>query len=391
MNKMKKSISTKVNLAGIYVHIPFCIKKCSYCNFFSITDLSYTDSFMEALMQEMSLIRKDSLQFDTLYIGGGTPSLLGISLVNQIIDTAHQFFKMLPDTEITMEINPGTVNLDRLKGYRDAGVNRLNIGVQSFQLENLKFLGRLHSSREAKQVIKQAQQAGFANIGIDLIYGIPNQTPKAWLDDLKTATDMAPDHLSCYMLTYESETPLARNLQSGRFRPMSESLVANLFETTINFLNESGYVHYEISNFERSTSNESESKRSRHNQKYWLLAPYLGLGPSAHSFIEPVRWWNCRSVNNYIQKLEAGRLPLEDSEVLTSEQNMLEAIYLGLRQADGIDINGFNRRFGVHFINKFETTIADLKKERLITMTRNRCALTRKGMLFLDTIASMFL
>ena len=151
-------------------------------------------------MQEMSLMRKDSLRFDTLYIGGGTPSLLGVRPVNQIIRAAHQFFAMLADTEITMEINPGTVNPDRLKGYHDAGVNRLTIGVQSFQWEHLKFLGRLHSSREAKNAIKQAQRAGFVNIGLDLIYGIPGQTPKAWVDDLKTATDMGPDHLSCYML-----------------------------------------------------------------------------------------------------------------------------------------------------------------------------------------------
>ena len=155
-------------------------------------------------------------------------------------------------------------------------------------------------------------------------------------------------------------------------------------------MNDAGYVHYEISNFARSTSNEVEPKRSRHNQKYWSFVPYLGLGPSAHSFIEPVRWWNYRSVKNYIQELEAGRLPLEDREVLTSEQRMIEAIYLGLRQADGININGFHRRFGVHFTDIFEKTIADLKKRGFITMTRNRCALTRKGMLFLDSIASMF-
>jgi oxygen-independent coproporphyrinogen-3 oxidase len=391
MNKMKKSISRREDVAGIYVHIPFCVKKCAYCDFFSITDLSYSDNFIEALMHEMSLIRKDSLQFDTLYIGGGTPSLLGVRPVNQIIRAVHQFFEMLADIEITMEINPGTVNLDRLKGYHDAGINRLNIGVQSFQLENLKFLGRLHSNREAKTAIKQARQAGFVNIGLDLIYGIPGQTPEAWLDDLKTATDMEPDHISCYMLTYEPATPLARNLQNGRFRPMPEDLVADLFAITITFLNDAGYIHYEISNFERSTSGESESKRSRHNQKYWLLAPYLGFGPSAHSFIEPVRWWNCRSVNKYIQQLKAGRLPLEDREKLSSEQHMLEAIYLGLRQADGIDINGFHRKFGVNFINKFEKAIADLKKERLITITPSRCGLTRKGMLFLDTVASMFL
>ena len=387
---MKTYIPTQEDPAGIYVHIPFCIKKCSYCDFFSITDLSYTDNFIRALIQEMSMIRKDSLQFDTLYIGGGTPSLLGVRPVNQIISAAQQFFEMLPDTEITMEINPGTVNLDRLQGFRDAGVNRINVGVQSFQLENLKFLGRLHSSKDAERVIKQAQQAGFVNIGLDLIYGIPGQTPKAWLNDLKTATDLGPDHLACYMLTYEAGTPMARNLQTGRFRPVPEGLVANLFETTISFLNDAGYVHYEISNFARSTSNEFEPKKSRHNQKYWSFVPYLGLGPSAHSFIEPVRWWNYRSVKNYIQELEAGRLPLEDQEVLTSEQRMIEAVYLGLRQADGININGFHRRFGVHFTDLFEKTIADLKKRRFITMTRNRCALTRKGMLFLDSIAPMF-
>ncbi len=377
--------STQSQPAGLYVHIPFCIKKCPYCDFYSITDLSLKETFIGALMQEMHMNCDVSLKFDTLYIGGGTPSVFGAKQVDAIIEKAYRLFKILPDTEITIEINPGTVKLDKLKGYKSSGINRINIGVQSFQDKNLSFLGRIHSSIDAKLAIKWARKAGFDNIGLDLIYGIPGQSEKTWLLDLKKAVEFGPEHLSCYMLTYEQGTPLDKERQKGGLNPMDDSLVCNLFETTIEFLSTCGYAQYEISNFAQSSSN-----KSRHNWKYWSFIPYMGFGPSAHSFLESERCWNCRSVKRYIKDLNTGKMPVEEREVLSKEQRMIEAICVGLRKTEGIDIDIFNKKFGVSFNRIFGEIINNLKEKGYIQFAQNRCSLSIKGMLFLDSITSMF-
>lgn len=377
--------STQSQPAGLYVHIPFCIKKCPYCDFYSITDLSLKETFIGALMQEMHMNCNVSLKFDTLYIGGGTPSVFGAKQVDAIIEKAYRLFKILPDTEITIEINPGTVKLDKLKGYKSSGINRINIGVQSFQDKNLSFLGRIHSSIDAKLAIKWARKAGFDNIGLDLIYGIPGQSEKTWLLDLKKAVEFGPEHLSCYMLTYEQGTPLDKERQKGDLNPMDDSLVCNLFETTIEFLSTCGYTQYEISNFAQSSSN-----KSRHNWKYWSFIPYMGFGPSAHSFLESERCWNCRSVKRYIKDLNMGKMPVEEREVLSKEQRMIEAICVGLRKTEGIDIDIFNKKFGVSFNRIFGEIINNLKEKGYIQFAQNRCSLSIKGMLFLDSITSMF-
>lgn len=372
--------------AGLYVHIPFCIKKCPYCDFYSITDTSFKPAFIGALMQEISMVCKVPFLFDTLYFGGGTPSVFEPRDIGQIIKTVHKSFNILPGAEITIEVNPGTVKHEKLKSYRSSGVNRINIGVQSFQDTHLNFLGRIHSGKDAEFCIKAAQNAGFENIGLDLIYGIPGQRKQSWLFDLQRAVEFEPEHLSCYMLTYESGTPMDRDRQKGLFRPQDDHLVTDLFETTVEFLNTHGYVQYEISNFARSIS-----KRSRHNQKYWSSVPYIGLGPSAHSFIEPERSWNHRSVIKYIKDLDTGRRPLEEKEVLTKEQQMIEAVYLGLRRTDGIHIDDFDKKFHVSFTKIFGKVIKDLEEKKLIKIYQNHCKLTCKGMLFLDSITGMLI
>jgi oxygen-independent coproporphyrinogen-3 oxidase len=377
--------------AGLYVHIPFCLRKCRYCDFYSISDLSQTSGFLAALKQEMQLNSGTPLVFDTLYIGGGTPSVLAPEAIGQIIETASRYFSIAFDAEITLEVNPGTVTFDNLSEYRKFGVNRLNIGVQSFDDNNLRFLGRLHSGSDARLSIEWARRAGFDNIGLDLIFGLPGQDKTNWLGDLTAAVDIEPEHLSCYMLTCEPGTPLGRDVKTGRIRLAAEGVVLDLFNTTIHFLTARSFLHYEVSNFARMAGPNHEPRTSRHNLKYWTFAPYIGLGPSAHSFIEPERYWNHRSVATYVRQIKAGRSAMAKKESLTKEQMMIEAIYLGFRTARGIDLDEFQAKSGINFTQTFDKTIAEFETRGMIKMNEGHCALTRKGLLFIDSIASMFI
>jgi putative oxygen-independent coproporphyrinogen III oxidase len=375
---------------GLYIHIPFCEKKCFYCDFYSVTDRSQIPLFLAALQKEMQLASPVSLVFDTLYIGGGTPSVLETDDVARIIASAFKYFRILPEAEVTMEVNPGTVTPQELTNYRHSGVNRLNIGVQSFQAENLRFLGRIHTVDQALLSLNWARQAGFANVGLDLIYGLPAQKQTNWLDDLARAVDISPEHLSCYMLTRESGTPLDKEVAADRVRLAGEDTLRGLFETTIDYLTAHGFLHYEVSNFARLAETIDSPWKSRHNSKYWSLAPYIGLGPSAHSFIEPERYWNHKSVQTYIRKLQAGKLPVAEKEKLTREQLLMEAIYLGFRTTRGIDLAGMRQKFGIDFLTYFAGVIADFEKEGFLKITETHCALTVQGMALLDSITAAF-
>jgi oxygen-independent coproporphyrinogen-3 oxidase len=376
--------------AGLYVHIPFCLRKCCYCDFYSISDLSQTSGFLAALKREMQMNSGTPLVFDTLYIGGGTPSVLPPEAIGQIIETACRYFSIASDAEKTLEVNPGTVTLENLSEYRKFGVNRLNIGVQSFDDNNLRFLGRIHSGRDARLSVEWAYRAGFDNIGLDLIFGLPGQDKINWLSDLIQAGNLEPEHLSCYMLTCESGTPLDREVKTGRIHLAAEGMVLDLFDTAIHFLTNHDFLHYEVSNFARMAGPNHEPRTSRHNLKYWSFAPYIGLGPSAHSFIEPERYWNHRSVATYVRQIEAGKSAMAEKERLTKEQMMIEAIYLGFRTTQGIDLDMFKAKFNNSFSQTFDKTIAELETRGMIKLSERHCALTRRGLPFLDSIASMF-
>jgi len=382
--------------AGLYIHIPFCFKKCPYCDFYSITDPSLQPRFRDALISEMNMVEKNGLVYDTLYIGGGTPSVLDDAVLKKVIDTAGQCFNILSDAETTLEVNPGTVTMRQLKNYRQAGINRISIGIQSFNPENLGFLGRIHSVQEAENAVKWAQKAGFENIGLDLIYGIPGQTDKLWLKDLQTAVDLRPQHLSCYMLSYEPGTPLHMDLQNRAFTPLPEQRICELYEIAVMFLNTHHYVQYETSNFARKDAGSRGTQSvltyaSRHNMKYWNFVPYTGLGPSAHSFMDQKRLWNHSSVEKYIEELSAGRLPRAGEELLNREQQWMENVYLGLRQTKGIAVDAIEKKFGINFNARYAGVIADLEEKGLIKSSKERCALTSRGMLYLDSIAAMFI
>ncbi len=335
--------------AGLYLHIPFCKAKCPYCDFISTTDLDLMPDFLAAMELEIKLRATDTFSFDTLYLGGGTPSLLRGEEVARLLGVLRNHFRVSSDTEITLEGNPGSLTPARLAAYLQAGVNRLNIGVQSFQDVHLRLLGRRHSAVQARSVIQEARSAGFTNIGLDLIYGLPGQTAEVWKRDLDLAVAAAPEHLSCYLLTFETGTRFDIRRRRGELKPQEDAAQAELFQLTRDHLDGAGYSGYEISSFARRTSPGGPDLRSRHNRKYWNHAPYLGLGPAAHSYRHPARSWNEKGLRRYIKRLAAGELPVADSEILTPTQERMEVIMLALRQAGGLDREAWAKRFGERF------------------------------------------
>ncbi len=375
---------------GIYVHIPFCLRKCRYCDFYSTTDLSYRKPFVQALLHEITKTPANALTFDSLYIGGGTPSVLELDQIKQIVNHVKDNYRLLVQSEITLEINPGVIAKTHLLGYRDCGINRINIGVQSFQQVNLDFLGRIHTVAQTHNLMEMAVEAGFANIGIDLISGLPEQTKESLLADLRQAVAYRPHHIACYTLTYEPKTILGRDYQLGRVLALNDKRIAELFRTTQHFLAENGYQQYEISNYARISNNDYGHYRSRHNQKYWSMVPYVGLGPAAHSFTGNIRYWNMASIQDYLNRLHDNRLPIDDFEWLTLQQQMMESLYLGLRTCDGIVIDSFQKKFEVNFETLFGEPVKDFQMRGYLYKDDRVCKLTPQGMLLLDSITDAF-
>lgn len=371
--------------AGLYFHIPFCKHKCPYCDFYSVTGLDHIAAFVVALQHETTLRAIPEMTVNTVYFGGGTPSLLPPDAVGDLLATVKTCFHLLTNAEVTLEANPGAVSGDELARLREVGVNRLNIGVQSFQDDALRFLGRIHDRAEAIAVIDQARSAGFDNLGLDLIYGLPGQTVSDWEEDLEQALTCRPEHLSCYILTFESGTPMTRDLQAGRVLPPDEARVVELFETTAAFLTERGYDHYEISNFARTPD-----FRSRHNLKYWHFEPYLGFGPSAHSYRDKTRSWNLADLVIYNQRLSQDRRPEGGHEVLSEEQQVLEALLLGLRLKEGFSIVDFEQRFHLSVQATFGRLLNQLSEEGCLADRPGHCALTVRGMRYHNSISARF-
>ena len=327
-----------------------------------------------------------SLLFDSVYFGGGTPSVIPPTGIHQILEACRSKFNLLADAEITLEINPKTVDRKSLLEYRQAGVTRVNIGVQSFNDHHLAFLGRLHDQHDAADAIRWARHAGYDSLGLDLIYGIPGQTTESWLSDLEKALEFMPDHLSCYLLTYEPGTPLHVDLREKKIRKMPEKHAARLFLKTDSHLKKCGYEHYEISNFAGKKNEFAPFGRSKHNQKYWNFAHYIGFGPAAHSFNGYERSWNCRSLEEYIRQLALEKRPLAGKETLSRDQQALEAIYLGLRKREGILVESFEKMTGIPFFSTFSEAITPLLKQKMIQVTTESCSLTADGMLFHESI-----
>jgi oxygen-independent coproporphyrinogen-3 oxidase len=371
--------------AGLYFHFPFCKHKCPYCDFYSVTTLEDMAAFLSALQQEIVLRADPQMAVNTVYFGGGTPSLCSPAAVSNLMSAVQTHFNLHANAEVSLEANPGAVSRDDLVHLRATGVNRLNIGVQSFRDDALRFLGRIHNRVEALAVIDQARLAGFDNLGLDLICGLPGQTVADWQADLEQALACRPEHLSCYILTFEPGTAMTRDLQAGRLIPPDEGRVVEFFETTAAFLARRGYDHYEISNFARTPD-----FRSRHNLKYWHFEPYLGLGPSAHSYRGHTRSWNLADLAIYMQRLAKGRLPEGGREVLSKEQQVLEALLLGLRLKEGFSIANFEQRFDLSVQATFGRLLNQLAEEGCLADRPGYCALTVKGMRYHNSISARF-
>lgn len=368
--------------AGLYLHIPFCMSKCGYCSFYSIRSTHLIPEFVQAVTREIPFYKKTFPAFDTIYIGGGTPSLLSIQQIHDILNAANHHFNIDRQAEITMEVNPGDVSLEYFDALRESGINRLNIGIQSFDDQVLKFLGRRHSAKEAVSAMDAARKAGFNNIGIDLIYGVHGQDLKVWKQTLRKALSFSPEHLSCYQLSLDSKAPLLKQYKQDGLHLPSENDALKFFMTTSKILTDAGYLHYEVSNFARAGH-----LKSRHNMKYWRHIPYLGLGPAAHSFMDNQRWWNTADVEAYLKDTSKGKKPVDRSENLTQEQLALEALFLGMRTKDGIDLEQYKTRYGSDLLTEKSLIINELIKNELVELKGGRFYPTLAGMAVADSLA----
>lgn len=367
---------------GLYIHVPFCRSKCRYCTFYSVTSVDAIPDYIEALCREMEMYRGIFDTFDTVYLGGGTPSVLPLYAIEKILSEVQKHFTFTDDPEITLEGNPQDLDMQILTSLRDCGINRLNIGVQSFDDPILSFLGRRHTSATAESALSNARHAGFTNIGVDLMYGIPGQSIEQWFATLDHALRHTPEHLSCYELTIDANTPLGKQLEQGTISLPDEELQSDFFIKTSEHLEYAEYVHYEVSNFARILT-----LASRHNQKYWHHTPYLGLGPAAHSFLNNRRWWNHRSLSKYIDNLRQGETPVEDTEHLTSDELKLEALYLGLRTQSGIDLADFKTTYGEDILSEKKDIITGLVDAGLVIISQGRLCPTRRGMAVADSLS----
>ena len=369
--------------AGIYIHIPFCTIKCIYCDFYSITDQEKTiPRFVSAIQREIEICSNDTgdWMFDTIFIGGGTPSLLNAKSIELIINTLKKKFDLNNIKEFTIEVNPGEASLKRLKKYNNLGINRLSIGVQSLNPTHLNFLGRAHSSKQALETIKNAQTAGFENINCDLIYLIPGQDFNDWVKDLKKIIQLNPDHISAYTLTLEKGTELFRKVKNRLIRMPAEDKSAEWFKKTRTILNKFGYTPYEISNFSLS------KKECLHNLHYWNIDPYLGFGPSAHGFNGLKRWSNIRSLDGYIKRMESKNSPVSFEENLTENNLFNEKIGFGLRMNSGVYLGNLPKNLMRNFNQQLKKTT--IKWPNCLDLKENQLALTDQGFQFADIITS---
>jgi oxygen-independent coproporphyrinogen-3 oxidase len=369
---------------GLYIHIPFCARVCPYCDFVVTTGGSEKQRrFVEHLLREVDLCAGEAWRFDTVYLGGGTPSHLPPEEIERIVGSVRSILELTGDVGLSLEVNPEDVQAERLSVWRSLGVDFISLGVQSFRPESLRFLGRRHSSTRAQHAVELALEAGFSTVSLDLIYGLPEQSVVEWKNDLEQAVALKPHHISCYQLAVHDATVFGRRKARGRLREATEEKQAELFDLTHRFLLDAGYEGYEVSNFAATPKH-----RSRHNRKYWNHTPYLGLGPAAHSFDGRSRWWNARRVGTWENELEAGRRPVEEREKLTREALMLEAVMLGLRTREGIDLFRFTHRFDLDLMRSNHETVRRWIEEGLVEESGHSLRPTIKGLAVADGLAA---
>ncbi|MEJ5331018.1 MAG: radical SAM family heme chaperone HemW, partial [Desulfobaccales bacterium] len=365
---------------GLYVHVPFCRGKCPYCGFHSCTDLTLIPAWLAALEAEAGLYREVFPSFDTLYLGGGTPSLLTLPALERLLTLLRRLFAFAPESELTLEANPDDLTPEKLRGYRELGITRLSLGVQSLEEQELKFLKRRHTAAQAEAALSAALAAGLPAVAVDLIYGLPGQSLLTWEKTLTRILAYRPQHLSCYQLTAEAGTPLMARLEKGEVALPGEEDGLAFFLFTSEFLTDQGYLHYEVSNYARG-----EKNFSRHNRKYWQHVPYLGLGPAAHSFAGGQRWWNHADLTIYLEALVRGEAPVAGRETLTPEQLRLEALLLGFRTRFGVEVTLLQAG------ENWRENLARLQETGLVELSDGLVIPTREGLAVADRLPELFL
>lgn len=369
-------------MAGIYIHIPFCRQACHYCNFHFSTSLNAKSDLVSALVQEVQL-RRDYLgseKIETIYLGGGTPSLLEESELSSLMSEIARYYSLAEDVEITLEANPDDLTTEKFGELKRVGINRLSIGVQSFDEEDLQWMNRSHNVEQAEQSIAAARDAGFDNLSVDLIFGCPTTTTVKWEKNLVTLNQQAIPHLSCYGLTIEEKTALAHQVKNANGPRPDEKSNAEQFEMTMAYLSEVGYEQYEISNYAK------DNKYSRHNTNYWKQVPYLGIGPSAHSFNGVTRQWNVASNPKYIKALQAGNLPYE-MESLDRKDQFNEYLLTSLRTIWGCDMNKLEKDYS-EFLYAFSKEVSTLVRKGQLLEIESFVVLTDRGKMIADQVIS---
>ncbi len=375
---------------GIYLHVPFCSAICPYCDFAVTTPGGGRRlSYLPALLAEIEIAGRDPWRgasalppADTLYFGGGTPSLLEPAELDEILQALRSELHLVAEPWVGLEANPEDVTPERLAAWRALGVRFVSLGVQSFDDAGLALLGRRHSAEEARAAVKTAVASAIETVSVDLINGLPGQTPERWRKELEQAVSLGPHHLSCYQLTVEASTPFAVMRRRGRLRELPEAEQGELFRLTHAWLSEHGFEPYEACNFAAGRSH-----RSRHNPKYWRHLPYLGLGPSAHSFDGRRRWWNHRQLGPWAEAATAGRRPIDEEEELTPTQLALEDLMLALRTVRGLDLDCFRARHGIDLITANRDRCATLADQDLLVIEGSRMRATPSGLAVADGLA----
>jgi len=368
--------------SALYIHIPFCDHKCIYCDFYSIITSDNIQSFLSALKKEIEYFSKlysNNRIFTSVFFGGGTPSLMEPKYLEEILNHLKNNFNVDENAEVTMETNPGTVDKAKLGKFKNAGINRISIGIQSFDEDELKFLTRIHDKQTAIQTVHNAADIGFENISVDLIFNLPNQTKEKWINNLETAIQLPIKHLSAYSLILERGTILNKMVLDDKVKMQDDDYDADLYETTIDLLLSKGFYQYEVSNFTKP------GFECVHNNVYWRYRDYLSFGTSSHSFVDGKRWWNYSSLKKYISEIELNNHAIMNSEIISKEQMHDEYVMLALRSS-GLDLNDYRNRFSDDWIKKNYSYFELLKNEHHLSTDNNWIKLTSKGYAVCDEI-----
>ena len=372
--------------AGLYLHVPFCSSRCSYCDFATgLYQSELAERYVRALVEEIKASRFSGERVDTIYFGGGTPSLLAPPQLDRLLVTLHDRFDVAEAAEVTLEINPGSVTEAKLRAFRSLGINRASFGAQTFDDAELAKLGRSHSVADTLKTFTDLRRAGFTNVSFDLIAGLPGQTLPGWQRNIKQALELFPEHLSFYLLEVHQGTPLAEHIRRGIQPVPDDDLAGVMYQWMLDRASQAGYEHYEISNLCRP------GFHSRHNVKYWTAAPYFGFGCSSHSYDgELRRWSNHRDVLKYVETIESGLSPVVEEQQLSQTEVRAEALFLGMRLMRGIDMHAFRESFGVDLRDEYAADLDRFCKAGLVEFEGDLIRLTRNGALLSNEVFAAF-